>query len=57
MRQNLYELSALVRLAHARSIDTIFVQHLCHEFGESTLPAQYRPMREFIQAQTDHRLT
>jgi radical SAM protein with 4Fe4S-binding SPASM domain len=52
MRQNLHELPALVRLAHSWSIDTIFVQHLCHDFGESTLPAQYRPMREFIQAQT-----
>jgi radical SAM protein with 4Fe4S-binding SPASM domain len=52
MRQNLHELPALVRLAYSWSIDTIFVQHLCHEFGESTLPAQYRPMREFIQAQT-----
>jgi radical SAM protein with 4Fe4S-binding SPASM domain len=52
MQQNLHELPALVRLAHAWSIDTIFVQHLCHDFGESTLPAQYRPMREFIQAQT-----
>jgi radical SAM protein with 4Fe4S-binding SPASM domain len=52
MRQNLHELPALVRLAHAWSVDTIFVQHLCHDFGESTLPAQYRPMRKFIQAQT-----
>lgn len=30
----------------------MFVQHLCHDFGESSLPAHYRPMREFVQAET-----
>src|SRR6266566_2160468 len=29
-----------------------FVKHLCHDFGESNLPTHYRPMRDFIQAQT-----
>lgn len=52
MRQNLHELPDLVRLAHAYTIETIHVQHLCHDFGESSLPAQYRPMREFVQQQT-----
>src|SRR5204863_7838111 len=52
MRQNLEELPALVRLAHAHGIQTIFVQHLCHDFGESSLPAHYAPMREFVQSQT-----
>lgn len=52
MRQNLHELPALVRLVHSLSIDLMFVQHLCHDFGESTLPAQYRSMRDFVQAQT-----
>jgi radical SAM protein with 4Fe4S-binding SPASM domain len=28
------------------------VQHLCHDFGEASLPAHYRPMREFVEEQT-----
>lgn len=52
MRRNLRELPDLVRLAHRLSIDTVFVQHLCHDFGESSLPAQYRPMREFVGGET-----
>jgi radical SAM protein with 4Fe4S-binding SPASM domain len=52
MRQNLDELPDLVRLAHEWTIDTMHVQHLCHDFAESTLPAHYRPMREFVQEQT-----
>ncbi|MCA1684802.1 MAG: SPASM domain-containing protein [Planctomycetia bacterium] len=52
MRQNLPELPDLVRLAHRESIDSVFVQHLCHDFGESSLPARYRPMREFVEHQT-----
>ena len=52
MRQNLQELPDLVRLAHRLSMEQIFVQHLCHDFGESSLPAYYRPMREFVQGET-----
>ncbi len=52
MRQNLHELTGLVRLAHRLSIDTLFVQHLCHDFGESSLPAHYRPMRDFVEAES-----
>lgn len=52
MRENLAELPDIVRLAHEEGIDTVFVQHLCHDFGESSLPEQYRPMRAFIDAQT-----
>jgi radical SAM protein with 4Fe4S-binding SPASM domain len=52
MRQNLHELPEIVRLASDWSIEEIFVQHLCHDFGESSLPAHYRPMREFVQEQT-----
>jgi MoaA/NifB/PqqE/SkfB family radical SAM enzyme len=52
MRQNLHELSDLVRLARRLEIDTVFVQHLCHDFGESSLPAHYRPMRGFVDAET-----
>ncbi len=52
MRQTLPELPALVRLAHGWGMEAVSVQHLCHDFGESTLPAHYRPMRDFVQAQT-----
>jgi len=52
MRQNLHELPDLVRLAHRYEFEGLFVQHLCHDFGESSLPAHYRPMREFVQEQT-----
>ncbi len=52
MRQNLAELPDLVRLAHAWGIDSIFVQHLCHDFGEETLPERYRPMRDYVSQQT-----
>ncbi len=38
MRQNLHEFPALVRLAHAFGILEVFVQHLCHEYGEDNLP-------------------
>jgi MoaA/NifB/PqqE/SkfB family radical SAM enzyme len=52
MRANLHELPALVRLAHELGIDSVFVQHLCHDFGEASLPPQYRPMRSFVDDQT-----
>lgn len=52
MQQNLHELPDLVRLAHQWSVEQMFVQHLCHDFGESSLPAHYRPMRDFVQSET-----
>jgi radical SAM protein with 4Fe4S-binding SPASM domain len=52
MRQNLHEFPDLVRLAHRYTFESVFVQHLCHDFGEWSLPAHYRPMRDFVQAQT-----
>lgn len=52
MRRNLHELPDLVRFAHRYSIESIFVQHLCHDFGEATLPEQYLPMRDFVQSET-----
>ena len=52
MRQNLHEFPDLVRLAHNLGIDSIFVQHLCHDFGETSLPAHYRPMRDFVDTET-----
>jgi hypothetical protein len=42
----------LVRLAHDWSMEAVHVQHLCHNFGESSLPAHYRRMREFVESQT-----
>jgi MoaA/NifB/PqqE/SkfB family radical SAM enzyme len=52
MRQSLHELPALVRLAARFGIAEVFVQHLCHEYGESNLPPRYLPMRSFVQEQT-----
>ncbi|MCA1668373.1 MAG: radical SAM protein [Thermomicrobia bacterium] len=52
MRRNLHELPDLVRLAHRYGVSTMFVQHLCHDFGESSLPERYRPMREFVDEET-----
>src|SRR5690606_911014 len=52
MRQNLHELPDLVRLAHGWGAEGLFVQHLCHDFGESSLPEHYRPMRTFVDEQT-----
>jgi MoaA/NifB/PqqE/SkfB family radical SAM enzyme len=52
MRQNLHQLPDLVRLAHRYHMESVFVQHLCHDFGESSLPAHYRPMRDFVDAET-----
>lgn len=52
MRQNLDQLSGLVRLAAREGIAQLSVQHLCHDFGEPTLPARHRAMREFIDAQS-----
>jgi radical SAM protein with 4Fe4S-binding SPASM domain len=52
MRQNLHELPDLVRLARRWSVESLFVQHLCHDFGESSLPERYLPMRDFVQGET-----
>jgi MoaA/NifB/PqqE/SkfB family radical SAM enzyme len=52
MRQNLEELAGLVELAGRFGVETMFVQHLCHDFGESTLPAEYFSMRQFVGDQT-----
>ncbi|WP_420477312.1 radical SAM protein [Noviherbaspirillum sp. ST9] len=52
MRENLEELPELVRLAHDEGIHSVFVQHLCHDFGETSLPERYAPMRSFIDQQT-----
>lgn len=51
MHQNLHELPAIVRLASAEGVKDLFVQYLCHDFEEHSLPDEYRPMRDFIHAQ------
>jgi len=52
MRKNLHELPDLVRLAHELQIDVLSVQHLCHDFGEESLPTKYQPMRTFVESET-----
>jgi MoaA/NifB/PqqE/SkfB family radical SAM enzyme len=52
MRRNLAELPEVVRLAHHCGADALFVQHLSHDFAESTLPPYYRSMRDFVEAET-----
>jgi radical SAM protein with 4Fe4S-binding SPASM domain len=51
MRQNLLELPAIVRLASTEGVTDMFVQYLCHDFEERSLPQEYRPMRDFIREQ------
>ena len=51
MRENLPDLPNLVRLAADEGVRELFVQQLCHDFDEATLPAGYRPMRMFIDRQ------
>ena len=51
MRHNLHELQDMVRLATRMKVDGLFVQRLCHDFAESSLPAYYRSMRDFIDAE------
>jgi radical SAM protein with 4Fe4S-binding SPASM domain len=51
MRENLDELPAIVRLARDEGVADVFVQYLCHDFEEQSLPPEYRPMREFIREQ------
>ena len=52
MRRNFEELPGLVRQAAGWGIGEVFVQHLCHDFGESSLPGHYAPMRDFVDRET-----
>lgn len=52
MRRNLDQLPGLVRLAHEYGADGLSVQHLCHDFTESSMPEKYRPMRSFVYAES-----
>ncbi len=49
MRKNLDELADIVTLAFTHGVDSVFVQHLSHDFQESSLPEAYIPMRSFVQ--------
>ena len=51
MRRNLHELSRMVELAAGSGVDGLFVQRLCHDFSESSLPPAYASMREFVSAE------
>jgi radical SAM protein with 4Fe4S-binding SPASM domain len=52
MRQNIDELPRLVALAAGWKAGELFVQHLCHDFQEESLPERYAPMRDFVSSQT-----
>jgi MoaA/NifB/PqqE/SkfB family radical SAM enzyme len=52
MQENLHELPELMRFAHRFGFQSVFVQHLCHDYGEAGLPGRYLPMRDFVEAQT-----
>jgi MoaA/NifB/PqqE/SkfB family radical SAM enzyme len=52
MRRNLEQLPGLVRFAHAHGIRHLSVQHLAHDFTESTLPEKYAGMRAFVDRET-----
>jgi hypothetical protein len=52
MRNNLAELPALVHLAGHWGAEQVFVQRLCHDFDEESLPDQYREMHAYIEDQT-----
>lgn len=52
MRQNLHELPPLVQQARQWGFDSVFVQQLCHDFTEESLPPVYRPMRQFVDGQS-----
>ncbi|MFB3908365.1 MAG: radical SAM protein [Candidatus Eisenbacteria bacterium] len=52
MRGNLDELPGVVRLAASWEAESLFVQHLCHDYGEGSLPPQYQRMRDFVEAET-----
>jgi MoaA/NifB/PqqE/SkfB family radical SAM enzyme len=52
MRANLEQLPALVRLAHRYGVRSLSIQHLAHDFSESSLPLKYQPMRRFVDEET-----
>jgi len=51
MRGNLREIEPVVRLAAAEGVTRVFVQHLCHDNDEASLPSQYRPLSAYVEEQ------
>lgn len=52
MQRNLEELAGVVAMAREHGVFSVFVQHLCHDFSEPTLPAAYNDMRDFVAAES-----
>jgi MoaA/NifB/PqqE/SkfB family radical SAM enzyme len=52
MRRNLDELPGIVALAHEHGVGSVFVQHLCHDYGEPGLPEAYVAMRGFFASES-----
>jgi radical SAM protein with 4Fe4S-binding SPASM domain len=52
MRQNFDELPQLVRLAANLGVDGIFVQNLCHDYGDVKTSERYSKVREFSREQS-----
>jgi MoaA/NifB/PqqE/SkfB family radical SAM enzyme len=48
MRRNLHALPDMIELAAGSGVPALFVQRLCHDFSESSLPSAYRSMRDFV---------
>ena len=48
MRRNVRELPALVELAADVGVDSVWVQNLSHDFGDTGASERYGPMREYV---------
>lgn len=49
MRRNVAELPALVELAADVGVDSVWVQNLSHDFGDTGASAVYGPMRDYVE--------
>ena len=52
MRRNIHELKEVVRLAHDRGLEQVFVQHLCYDLSEGPIRGRHRSMQDFIEAES-----
>lgn len=48
MRRNVRELPALVELAAEVGVDSVWVQNLSHDFGDTGTAERYGPMRDYV---------
>ncbi len=48
MKSNVSALPALIEQCAEWGLEEVFVQHLCHDYGEISLPDRYREMRRFV---------